>query len=113
MDERFNIAEKLALAENAYQDVKNLRVEQTNLHLQINSMELIYREFVRREKETLTQFLTGISDDINDLYLFMNADKRVEGIRLIPLGNDEEFVGGNSRNDFSWRNSITSRDILE
>ena len=56
-------------------------------------MELFYREFVKREKETLTQFLTEISEDINNLYLFMNADERVEGIRLVPLGNEDEFVG--------------------
>ena len=35
----------------------------------------------------------GISEDINDLYLFMNVDDRVEGIRLVPLGDDDEFVG--------------------
>ena len=93
LDERFKIARKVAVAMNAYQEVENLRAEQSILRLQINSLEVICREFVKREKETLTQFLTEISEDMNELYLVMNASKGIEGIRLVPSGNDDEFDG--------------------
>ena len=92
-DQRFAVAEKLSLAKKAYREVISLRDEQAGLRRQIDSMESICREFVKQEKEALTHFLTGISKDINDLYLFMNADERVEGIRLVPLGDKDEFVG--------------------
>ena len=81
------------MAKKAYREVISLRDEQAGLRRQIDSMEAMCREFVKQEKEALTHFLTKISEDINDLYLFMNTDERVEGIRLVPLGNEDEFVG--------------------
>ena len=92
-DQRFAIAEKFSFSEKAYRKVVALRAEQAVLRRQIDSMNSICREFVKREKESLTQFLTGISEDINDMYLFMNVDDWVEGIRIVPLGEDDEFVG--------------------
>ena len=92
-DLRFAVAESLSLAKRAYREVVALRVEQANLRRQINTMESIYKEFVKHEKEALTLFLAEISEDINALYLFMNANERVEGISLIPMGDMDEFVG--------------------
>ena len=92
-DERFAVAVKLSLALEAYREVISLRKERAVLRRQIVSMDSICQEFLKQEKEGLTYFLKGISEDINDLYLFMNADERVEGIRLLPLDNEDQFVG--------------------
>ena len=92
-EQRFDVAEKLTLSKKAYREVISLGHEQTALRRQIASMEFIYREFVKREKEGLTHFLAGISKDINDLYLSLNVDEGVKGIRLVPLGDSDEFLG--------------------
>lgn len=92
-DQRFVVAEKLLLAKRAYEEIASLRAEQDVIRRQLNSMDCIYREFVKKERETLSRFLDGISTDIKDLYLFMNTDKRIESIRLVPVGDGDEFVG--------------------
>lgn len=60
---------------------------------QQQSMELIYNEFVKKQREGLCLFLESISRDMNDLYLFMNASENVTEIELIPMDEDDEFVG--------------------
>jgi hypothetical protein len=92
-DDRFVVNEKLSLSRKAYADITSLRAEQQVVRRQLNSMDMIYREFVKREGESLLRFLDAISAEINDLYLFMNADDRITGIRLVPVGDDEEFAG--------------------
>ena len=56
-------------------------------------MELIYNEFVKKQREGLCSFLEFISRDINELYIFMNDSENVSEIELIPLDEDDEFVG--------------------
>jgi hypothetical protein len=60
---------------------------------QQQSMELIYNEFVKKQREGLCSFLESISKDINELYLFMNDSENVSEIEMIPLDENEEFVG--------------------
>lgn len=92
-DPRFTITSKLSLVRQAHKEIKSLKEEADILSDQYRSIEIIYREFVKKQKEGLISFLTGISRDINDLYLFMNPSENIEEIELIPLGEDEEFVG--------------------
>jgi hypothetical protein len=92
-DPRFTITSKLSLVRQAHKEIKALKEEADILSDQYRSIEIIYREFVKKQKEGLISFLTGISRDINDLYLFMNPSENIEEIELIPLGEDEEFVG--------------------
>lgn len=92
-DDRFSVVAKLALAKRAYAEIASLRAQQGAVRGQLDSMDCIYREFVKRERDSLTRFLASISTDINDLYLFMNADDRIEGVRLIPVSREDEFVG--------------------
>ena len=92
-DERFKVIEKLSLAKKAYEEISLLRDERAAVRRQLESMECIYREFVRREHESLSQFLVSISTDLNELYLFMNPGERIESIRLVPVGDADGFVG--------------------
>ena len=81
------------LSREAYLTITTLKKEREILVRQQQSLELIYVEFLKRQKESLESFLTGFSNDINDLYQFMNPDEKVEDIKLVPLEKDEELVG--------------------
>jgi len=92
-DIKYTINSKLALVKQAYKEIKSLQKESAVLSNQIHSTELIYQEFIKKQKKGLTSFLKAISQDINDLYLYMNTSEKVEEIELIPLGEEDEFVG--------------------
>jgi hypothetical protein len=92
-DLKFDIQGKLLLSREAYLDIKKLEKEKAALERQQRSLELIYSEFLKKQKEALESFLTRFSNAINELYQFMNPDEKVEDIRLIPLEKDGELVG--------------------
>lgn len=92
-DIRFSINRKLVLVRQAYTEIKSFKKESAIINQHMQSMELIYNEFVRKQKDALTSFLKAISKDINELYICMNRSERVDAIELVPLGEEDELVG--------------------
>lgn len=92
-DLTFTVYSKIFSAKQFYDEIKSMKKVSEVLTKQQQSMELIYNEFVKKQREGLCAFLESISRDMNDLYLFMNTSENVNEIELIPLDEDEEFVG--------------------
>ncbi len=105
-DEKFTINSKLILVRQAYTEIKSLKKELEILKQQLQSMELIYNEFVKKQKTALSSFLTAISKDMNEFYLYMNRTEKVDEIKLIPLGDGDELIGITI--EFSFHGSIVS-----
>ncbi|NUO07363.1 MAG: hypothetical protein HUU08_01590 [Candidatus Brocadia sp.] len=89
----FTIYSKIFSVRQFYDEIKSMKKASEVLTKQQQSMELIYNEFVKKQREGLCAFLESISSDMNDLYLFMNTSENVSAIELIPLDEDDEFVG--------------------
>jgi recombinational DNA repair ATPase RecF len=92
-DKKFEITSKITLARELYKRIVDLRAESEALKAQHRTFEALYREFVRRQKEGFVAFLDAISKEINELYLFMNKDEKVDEIQLVPLGTGDDFDG--------------------
>lgn len=92
-DQRFEIQSKLLLSREAYLDIQRLKKEKESVERQRKSLELIYSEFLKKQKQALESFLSRFSNDINDFYQFMNPDEKVGDIQLIPLEKDDELQG--------------------
>ncbi|MCL4536478.1 MAG: hypothetical protein M1610_02640 [Nitrospirae bacterium] len=92
-DLTFTVYSKIFSVRQSYNEIKALKKASEILAQQQQSMELIYNEFVKKQREGLCSFLESISTDINDLYLFMNDSENVSEIELVPLDEDDEFVG--------------------
>ena len=92
-DLRFEVHRKILLSREAYSRIKKLKKEKEKLERQQESLQLIYTEFLKKQKAGLDFFLTHFSNDINDLYQFMNPDEKVEDIKLVPMEKDDELVG--------------------
>ncbi len=92
-DLKFEAQSKILLSREAYFTIKKLKQEREILERQQQSLGLIYSEFLKKQKESLESFLTRFSNDINDLYQFMNPNERVEDIKLVSLEKDEELAG--------------------
>lgn len=89
----FSIHGKILSVKQAYAEIESLKRASDILTQQQQAMELIYNEFVKKQRDGLYSFLESISKDINDLYLFMNDSENVSEIKLIPLDSGDEFAG--------------------
>jgi RecF/RecN/SMC N terminal domain len=89
----FTIHSKIESVKQSYKEIKALKKTTALLIAQQESLERIYNEFVKRQREGLAAFLAEISKDINELYQFMNVSENVSELELIPLDEDDEFVG--------------------
>ena len=92
-DEKFYISQKIVLVKQAYNEIRTLKKEAEVLEKQLKSMELIYNEFTKRQKEAISSFLKAISTNINEFYLYMNASEEVDEIEMIPVEKDDELMG--------------------
>lgn len=92
-DDRTDIVVKIELSKKTYLEKIELIKQKELLENQVKSFELIYNEFVRIQKEELEAFLSHLSNDINELYQYMNPDEKVSDIKLTPVEKDDELQG--------------------
>lgn len=92
-DLTFTVHSKMESVKQSYKEIKSLKKAEEILTQQQQSLELIYNDFVKRQRNGLSSLLAVISKDMNDLYQFMNESENVSEIELIPLDEEDEFVG--------------------
>ncbi len=92
-DMKFDVYGKILASREAYERIKELKTEKTVLEHRRQSLEIIYREFLKAQKTGLEDFFSFLSDDIDHYYQFMNPGEKVENIKLAPLEKDGELLG--------------------
>lgn len=92
-DVKFEAHSKIVLTQKALTEIQRLKKEKGLIERRKSSLELIYAEFARRQKQALEIFLSRFSGRMNEYYQFMNANEKVEDIRLIPIENNDELSG--------------------
>ena len=80
-------------AKDAFLKIKRFEKDRSKLEYQKNSLEIIYNEFVKRQKEGLESFINSFSSYINDFYQYMNPDEQFHEIRIVTIGEDDELNG--------------------
>jgi wobble nucleotide-excising tRNase len=83
----------ISAAKDAFLKIKRFEVERERLEAQKNSLEIIFNEFVKRQKEGLENFINAFSGTINDFYQYMNPGELFEEIKIITIGEDDELNG--------------------
>jgi hypothetical protein len=56
-------------------------------------MEVIYNEFVKKQKEGLENFITTFSGTINEYYQFMNPGEQFQELKIVTIGDEDELNG--------------------
>lgn len=92
-DKSTELYANISAAKDAFQKIKRFEKEKSKLEHQKNSLELIYNEFVKRQKEGLESFIHTFSSYINDFYQYMNPDEQFHEIRIVTIGEDDELNG--------------------
>lgn len=83
----------ISAAKDAFLKIKQFESDKSKLEYQKNSLEIIYNEFVKRQKEGLDSFINAFSDQINEFYQYMNPEELFQEIRIVTMGDDEELNG--------------------
>ncbi len=92
-DAKFEAHSKIVLTQKALTEIQRLAKEKELIEKRKSSFELIYADFVKRQKQALEIFLSRFSSNIDEYYQFMNVNEKVEDIRLIPIENNDELAG--------------------
>lgn len=86
-----NIEKLKSLRDNLVK-MKELQKQIEAFKQQILSMDKIFTEFERREKAGLSAVLSTISNDVNEFFIYLHPDEKIEEIQLIqPEARGIEF----------------------
>lgn len=105
-DDKFDLHSKIVLSKNAYLDIKKLKKSKELIEVQQYTLEKIYIAFIKKMESGFESFLSYLSKDINDLYIFMNPGEHIEDISLVSLQKNDEFSGITIQFNF-YENQVT------
>jgi energy-coupling factor transporter ATP-binding protein EcfA2 len=83
----------ISSAKDAFIQIKKFEIDREKLEAQKNSLEIIYNEFVKKQKEGLQNFIDTFSGTINEFYQYMNPGELFEEIRIVTIGEEDELNG--------------------
>lgn len=83
----------ISSAKDAFLRIKKFEKEKKVLEDQRASMEVIYNEFVKKQKEGLENFITTFSGTINEYYQFMNPGEQFQELKIVTIGEEDELNG--------------------
>ena len=83
----------ISAAKDAFLKIKKFEVEKIKLEQQKKSLEIIYNEFVKKQKDGLQNFINTFSGTINDYYQYMNPGELFQEIRIVTIGEEDELNG--------------------
>jgi chromosome segregation ATPase len=92
-DKSTELYANISATKDAFLKIKRFEKDRSKLEYQKNSIELIFNEFVKRQKEGLESFINTFSSYINDYYEYMNPDEQFHEIRIVTIGGDDELNG--------------------
>jgi hypothetical protein len=83
----------ISSAKDAFLRIKKFEKEKKALEDQRASMEVIYNEFVKKQKEGLENFISTFSGTINEYYQFMNPSEQFQELKIVTIGDEDELNG--------------------
>ncbi len=80
-------------SKEAFLNIQKLDKQKVVLENQRKTLELIYNEFVKKQKEALEDFTNSFSERINEFYQYMNPGEPFQEIKIVTIGEDDELNG--------------------
>ncbi|MCZ4408354.1 AAA family ATPase [Cryomorphaceae bacterium 1068] len=106
-DPKWEAYGKIYTASRAFAQILRLRKEKNAYEKQRDTLEVVYRRFLNKQKEALDAFLDNFSEKIDEIYQFLNPGEKVENIKLIPLEKNNELSGITIQFDFLDNKDVT------
>ncbi len=92
-DNKAILFSNITSAKDAFLRIKKFEKEKEVIEKQKASMEIVYNEFVKKQKEGLEDFIAKVSGQINEFYQFMNPGEQFQELRIVTIGEDDELNG--------------------
>lgn len=83
----------ISASKDAFLKIKQFEKQKVKLEKQRKTLEIIYNEFVKKQKEGLENFITTFSGTINEYYQYMNPDELIQEIKIVTIGDEDELNG--------------------
>lgn len=83
----------ITASKDAFLKIKQFDKEKAKLEKQRKSLEIIYNEFVKAQKEGLENFINTFSVKINEYYQYMNPGEPFQEIKIVTIGEEDELNG--------------------
>lgn len=83
----------ITASKDAFLNIQKFEKQKDILEKQRKTLEIIYNEFVKKQKEGLENFINTFSGKINEFYQYMNPDEPFQEIKIITIGEDDELDG--------------------
>lgn len=106
-DSKSDVYGKIKIASHAYAQIMQLKKDKAAYVKQRDTMEVVYRQFLKKQKEALDAFLEKFSEKIDEIYQFLNPGERVENIKLVPIIKGDELSGITIQFDFLENKKVT------
>jgi ABC-type dipeptide/oligopeptide/nickel transport system ATPase subunit len=87
------IYSNISASKDAFINIQKFEKQKEKLEVQRKTLEIIYNEFVKKQKLGLEDFIAQFSGTINEFYQYMNPDEPFQEIRIITIGEDDELNG--------------------
>lgn len=89
-----DILSGISVAEVAFEEFEKLEKEKSIIEAQKATLEDILSNFISIQREEMKSFLESISSNVNEYFLFMNNEEKVDKIELSTIDDsDGEFAG--------------------
>lgn len=83
----------ISASKDAFIKIKYFEKQRIKLEKQRKTLEIIYNEFIKKQKEGLENFISAFSEKINGFYQYMNPDEPFQEIKIVTIGEDDELNG--------------------
>jgi len=83
----------VSASKDAFLKIKMFEKQKAKLETQRKTLEIIYNEFVKVQKEGLENFITNFSGKINEYYQYMNPGEPFQEIKIVTIGDEDELNG--------------------
>jgi hypothetical protein len=92
-DNSVELFSNITASKDAFLKIKQFEKQKLVLEKQRKTLEIIYNEFVKKQKEGLENFISSFSGTINEFYQYMNPGEPFQEIQIITIGEDDELNG--------------------
>lgn len=83
----------ISASKDAFLKIKQFEKQKIKLESQRKTLEIIYNEFVKVQKEGLENFINTFSETINEYYQYMNPGEPFQEIKIVTIGEEDELNG--------------------
>ena len=87
------IYSNVSASKDAFVKIQHFQKQRIKLENQRKTLEIIFNEFVKKQKEGLENFISAFSEKINEFYQYMNPNEPFQEIKIVTIGEDDELNG--------------------